>query len=148
MNPLIGKRYKCKVCHNFDYCEKCLENNKESHKHEFDLIPMNTAHALLRKRLHRLRKLEEKNLEKCKTMGNILEKKEEQKELKLITEDNNVAEKIIHYGVVCDGCRRFPIVGCRYKCSVCDDFDYCEECEKKFGEKHNHPFVKYIKPID
>ena len=35
MNPIIGKRYKCKVCDNFYYCQKCIEKNKESHKHEF-----------------------------------------------------------------------------------------------------------------
>ena len=39
MHPLIGKRYKCKICPNFDYCEKCLEKNKETHHHEFINIP-------------------------------------------------------------------------------------------------------------
>jgi len=38
MKPLIGKRYKCKGCFNFDYCEKCYEENKLTHKHEFNLI--------------------------------------------------------------------------------------------------------------
>ena len=38
MKPLIGKRYKCKGCFNFDYCEKCYEKNKLTHKHEFNLI--------------------------------------------------------------------------------------------------------------
>ena len=60
--------------------------------------------------------------------------------------NNNLAEKLIHFGVTCDGCGVFPIVGCRYKCAVCDDFDFCEECEKKKGEEHNHPFLKISKP--
>ena len=147
MFPLIGKRNKCKECPNFDYCEKCLENNKETHKHEFEIIPVQNKHALLRNKFHKMRKLE-KNLEKCKTMGNIFEKEKE--ELKLETEPNtnknNLAEKLIHFGITCDGCNKFPIVGCRYKCSVCDDFDFCEECEKKLGEKHNHPFLKIYEP--
>ena len=60
--------------------------------------------------------------------------------------NDNPAEKLIHFGVTCDGCGTFPIVGCRYKCAVCDDFDFCEECEKKKGEEHNHPFLKISKP--
>ena len=140
MHPLVGKRYKCKVCPNFDFCEKCLESNKETHQHEFDLIPMKRTNALLRK-LHKLEKLE-----RCNTMRNI-ENKEDKEELRLNTDNNNnAAEKLIHFGIACDGCNKFPIVGCRYKCSVCDDFDFCEECEKKLGEKHNHPLLKIYEP--
>ena len=31
-----------------------------------------------------------------------------------------------HY--VCDGCGMKPLVGVRYNCAVCDDFDYCTSC--------------------
>ena len=148
MFPLIGKRFKCKECPNFDYCEKCLEKNKESHKHEFNLIPQKKRHFFLNNkinnRINRNKKLEklEKKLEKSKTMGNIFEKNEEN----IKTDNNNLAEKLIHFGIICDGCGTFPLVGCRYKCAICKDFDFCEECEKKFGEKHNHPFLKIYEP--
>ncbi len=33
-----------------------------------------------------------------------------------------------------------PLIGIRYKCSVCEDFSLCENCEDK-GE-HEHPFLK------
>ena len=49
-------------------------------------------------------------------------------------------EIIIHENVKCDGCGIFPVKGIRYKCSVCKDFDYCEECEQRFA--HPHPFLK------
>jgi hypothetical protein len=90
----------------------------------------------------------EKKIEKSKTMGNIFEKeKEEKNEIKTESnEKDNVAQKLIHYGIACDGCGTFPIVGIRYKCAVCDDFDFCEECEKKKGEEHNHPFLKIYEP--
>ena len=42
-----------------------------------------------------------------------------------------VCEKIMHKGVTCDGCGVYPIIGCRYKCAICPNFDYCENCEKK-----------------
>ncbi len=54
--------------------------------------------------------------------------------------------KPVHYHYICDGCEKQGIVGIRYKCTVCPDFDYCEECEKKFGEKHGHPFLKIRRP--
>ena len=72
-------------------------------------------------------------MEHCPTMGNIFEKEK-------------IANKIVHFGVKCDGCGTFPIIGCRFKCAVCDNFDYCEQCEKKFSEKHNHPFLKIYEP--
>ena len=54
-------------------------------------------------------------------------------------------EKNIHFGVICDGCQCAPIVGIRYKCAVCKNFDYCEKCEEKNRETHNHPFLKINK---
>lgn len=52
-----------------------------------------------------------------------------------------------HFGIVCDGCNASPIVGIRWKCAVCEDFDLCGECEK-IGSKHeiNHPLLKLSEP--
>jgi hypothetical protein len=63
------------------------------------------------------------------------------------TEEKKVDNKNnVHGEYICDGCEANPIVGIRYKCAVCDDFDFCEECEKKKGEEHNHPFLKIYEP--
>jgi len=35
----------------------------------------------------------------------------------------------------------YPIIGDRYKCSICPDFDLCTACEPK----HDHPLIKYKK---
>lgn len=43
----------------------------------------------------------------------------------------------------CDGCKIAPITGIRYKCAVCQDFDYCAKCEESLG--HDHPFLKIRK---
>jgi len=46
----------------------------------------------------------------------------------------------VHQRVTCDGCNVDPIVGIRYKCSVCKDFDFCSKCEE--SRDHDHPFLK------
>lgn len=46
---------------------------------------------------------------------------------------------VSHYNVICDGCQAAPIVGKRFKCLVCPDFDLCETCELK---GHSHPMVR------
>ena len=55
----------------------------------------------------------------------------------LIHEDMQTA----HIGVLCDGCRMNPIKGPRFKCTQCDDYDLCYECEKK-GIHKSHVFLK------
>ena len=46
--------------------------------------------------------------------------------------------------VTCDICKTKPIVGTRYKCCICDDFDLCSSCEAK-GTHNDHPLVKLTK---
>lgn len=66
-----------------------------------------------------------------------------------ISNFNKPAEQLngpIHNRVICDGCGMNPIVGPRYKCAVCEDFDYCSKCEEQFSQKHQHPFIKINTP--
>ena len=32
------------------------------------------------------------------------------------------------HNIVCDGCRAFPLLGCRFKCLHCPDYDLCSSC--------------------
>lgn len=40
-----------------------------------------------------------------------------------------------HDGITCGGCTINPIKGTRFKCKVCENFDYCENC---FYTKKGH----------
>ena len=58
--------------------------------------------------------------------------------------------QMIHLGYVCDGCDKEPIVGWRYNCQICEDFDYCEDCykkEKKHATEHNFSKLAGETPI-
>jgi len=54
--------------------------------------------------------------------------------------------KSVHSHYYCNECGADPIVGPRYKCSVCPDFDICENCEKTI--QHPHLFLKINHPKD
>lgn len=61
----------------------------------------------------------------------------------------------VHYGIFCDGplCKDKPaqsyISGVRYKCAVCDDVDFCANCEAHptLSHNHTHPLVKFKSPV-
>ena len=42
----------------------------------------------------------------------------------------------IHSGIHCDMCKKQNIVGLRYKCVVCPDYDLCEECWNTKRKEH------------
>ncbi|CAF1002245.1 unnamed protein product [Rotaria sp. Silwood1] len=47
--------------------------------------------------------------------------------------------------VRCDGCKMAPLIGRRYVCPTCGNYDLCSACEKK---GHEHPLVLQPQPDD
>ena len=60
------------------------------------------------------------------------------------TMEEPLKNKVVHPHIICDDCGVNPVMGVRYKCSVCNDFDLCEKCEAK--SDHPHPFLKIKHP--
>ncbi|XP_004478190.1 sequestosome-1 isoform X2 [Dasypus novemcinctus] len=52
---------------------------------------------------------------------------------------------LVHPNVICDGCNG-PVVGTRYKCSVCPDYDLCAACEEK-GLHREHSKLAFPSPF-
>lgn len=50
----------------------------------------------------------------------------------------------VHVGVTCDGCEG-AVIGIRYKCCICPDYDLCQSCEAK-GLHTEHDMFKIIQP--
>jgi len=55
--------------------------------------------------------------------------------------------EVEHHRYICDGCECNGIKGIRYKCSVCPDYDLCENCEGN-GIHAEHPMLKIRDPKD
>lgn len=52
---------------------------------------------------------------------------------------------LVHPNVVCDGCEG-PVVGSRFKCAVCPDYDLCSTCEGK-GVHKDHNMIMFPSPF-
>jgi sequestosome 1 len=51
----------------------------------------------------------------------------------------------VHTGITCDGCQG-PVVGNRYKCTECPDYDLCQACsDKNLHPEHN--MIKITRPF-
>ena len=65
----------------------------------------------------------------------------------LISDKNRINKticKTVHNNIKCENCFMEPIVGFRYKCSICQNYNLCEKCEEKNEEtqNHSHDFIK------
>ncbi|XP_040296806.1 sequestosome-1 isoform X2 [Bufo bufo] len=54
-------------------------------------------------------------------------------------------QNVVHPNVTCDGCDG-PVVGNRYKCLICPDYDLCNTCEAK-GIHKEHNMIMFPTPI-
>jgi len=54
------------------------------------------------------------------------------------------AAKPVHPNIICDGCEG-PVIGTRFKCTVCPDFDFCESC--KSTKQHPHELASIAAPF-
>ena len=116
------------------YLEKCEKENDKAIKEVDKWIKFIFLHS------HELIEAAEKQSEvNSEKLGEI------SKKIGLKISKESKGGKIAHPGIKCSECNE-PIVGIRYKCSICKDFDYCEKCEEKTKGGHGHPFLKIYKP--
>lgn len=120
---IVGVRYKCSVCHDFDMCLKC--EAKGTHDSLHGLVKLRTPGA----RYH------------------------EPPAPAVPTPNNGAFAAAVHARVLCDSChptQYLPIVGPRYACLECPDYDLCEGCALKgtetMGHKASHAMTKIIDP--
>lgn len=65
-----------------------------------------------------------------------------------------MAFRVVHDHIHCDGCQQNPLIGIRYKCSVCPNFDLCEDClllyenrSRRIDHPVAHTFYRLATPV-
>ena len=59
------------------------------------------------------------------------------------TKENKLLFRNYHMNTGCDGCHAQLIIGRRFKCMICPNYNLCESCDSK--EEHEHPMLRLPK---
>ena len=53
----------------------------------------------------------------------------------------------VHVGVQCENCKCTNLIGIRYKCFICENYNLCQKCEAYSSSIHpGHCFIKFRVP--
>ncbi|XP_047196132.1 E3 ubiquitin-protein ligase MIB2 isoform X6 [Hippoglossus stenolepis] len=56
---------------------------------------------------------------------------------------DNAQIGVRHSNIICDSCKKHGIMGMRWKCKVCFDYDLCTQCYMNNKHDLNHAFERY-----
>lgn len=119
LTGIRGMRYKCEQCPDYDLCGSCLPLLHTEELHP----PSHSFKAMLHRGLE----------ERIKFGG---------------TEPTRTTPHSSRHPATCDVCSQ-NIVGVRWKCLNCPDWDCCSSCAKSVATTHpGHSFVKLHRPTD
>lgn len=122
-------RYKCLECYNYDLCNRCFDKRRETLKHmnEHIMVHFSDLDELFGEPVI--------DVNITVTLQKFKEKYSEQ----------------IHVNIECNNCKMKPIVGLRFKCDDCHDYDLCVTCMEKRIHDSSHPLIaigkSYLKEI-
>ena len=143
--------------------QKLFDDKLEKQKKEFEKIKEEMESKIKNEYEKKLeeekKKMDELLLLQIQEKQNELEKNLEQKINQKNNELSNMQNihsnkrlsssfsQIIHQRIKCEMCFSEPIIGNRYKCSQCNNYNLCENCEEEnsITEKHPHDFIKIRK---
>lgn len=119
---IMGVRFHCTVCDDFDLCSRCISKVRVHHEtHIFLKIrrPVDCVPASL-------------PLLYTSRWANSVHYRSNH-----------------HYGVKCNACGKSPIVGVRYWCENCEDYNLCEKCAEEEYTHHDrmHVFLRVLRPL-
>ncbi|XP_077508330.1 uncharacterized protein LOC144119635 [Amblyomma americanum] len=116
--PLIGTRWKCAVCQDYDLCTKCYMSGKHSPQHAFVSFDGPGRPGI-----------------------KVAARHGSEDFLVTVNPADDIARGVMFRGVSCDACGQRDIVGTRWKCAACFNYDLCTTCHH--GGKHSldHAFL-------
>lgn len=56
---------------------------------------------------------------------------------------DNAAAGVKHSNIICDGCKKHGIIGIRWKCAQCFDYDLCTQCYMADTHDLSHTFQRF-----
>lgn len=139
IEDVINTKDKVKVKDIFEAAQEACKGTKAQKAARKFCRKFKKAHCggpmkALRKFMQRAQKCHMK--ERCHRKRNAEEAEMPQAEVPNVP----ISERV-HERITCDGCNTTPIVGIRYKCAECQNFDLCGACEEK-GVHDHHTFLK------
>ncbi|XP_049519876.1 uncharacterized protein LOC119446117 isoform X2 [Dermacentor silvarum] len=116
---IIGTRWKCELCYDYDLCTPCYARGEHNQEHTFLRLNNPGDPAI--------------NVPPRKASGTS-------------AVSHLPTGGIQFNGITCKVCGRAEISGTRWKCDVCVDYDLCAPCY--VSNKHNltHSFVRFDRP--
>ncbi|GAA5909837.1 hypothetical protein JCM5296_001832 [Sporobolomyces johnsonii] len=122
LKTIVGSRFKCKGCSNYDLCDLCVDFRSEFHP---------TAHAFV--------EIVRPGAQHLPTTRGCFD--QEAVPVPAVTEqqpkpDEKPVAPVVH-NATCDLCQE-TIVGVRYKCVECPDYDVDASCYASIAELHPH----------
>ncbi|KAF8336445.1 uncharacterized protein EI90DRAFT_3152608 [Cantharellus anzutake] len=128
---ILGFRHKCLDCEDFDLCNSCKTNAREAHDMSHTFVKFNTPGEVVVYR----------RPEPAATTVPPLSAPP----VPPAPSDQPQDPTVVH-NAMCDLCDS-RVVGDRYKCTRCPDFDVCRACFPLSPEEHPyHAFVKVSRP--
>ncbi|CAD8050351.1 unnamed protein product [Paramecium primaurelia] len=123
------KYFRCIICNDFQICEECNTHKREQ-EHPNNHIFIQCNHVI--------------EWNKLKQDSYIKLMKQKVDLLKYF----KIHSVNIHEQITCDGCENSPILGYRYQCCECSDFDLCKICIKEFKHDETHNFIQLTTNIE
>ena len=118
---------------NFDNLQKSMKNSNMEEYNKYK----NSEEIKEKEFENNIKQIIESNVDNIK--NEIINSIIEASKIDNNPKQNKAKNKVVHNGIKCNNCGMFPIIGIRYKCIECDNYNFCEKCEKT----RNHPHLFY-----
>ena len=112
-------RYKCLICDDYDLCGSCFEKRQVTKDHKLE-------HALVR-------------FDQPDVLFGVSYDEDKTNLIKLA----RIYKNEEHKNIYCNVCKAQPILGLRFKCDTCFNYDMCYDCYINKRESNKHSFEEH-----